>query len=61
MRAREFNYLMELCGIPLRKVRLQPSRPCIVCRKLKCHNNAFCSAACKRVYERRTGETTGDE
>lgn len=28
----------------------QPHRPCIVCGRMKQHNNSFCSADCCRTY-----------
>jgi hypothetical protein len=30
-----------------------PEKPCVVCGKVKRHNNAFCSAECCRAYRSR--------
>lgn len=31
----------------------KPKRPCIVCKKLHDHNNAFCSAKCCKAYKKK--------
>ncbi len=51
------DWLLLLCGIKTRPLE----RPCITCGKPKQHNNAFCSAGCKLVYDMQHKQAEGGE
>lgn len=45
--------VLKMFGLGVRLTREKPIRPCITCGKPKQHNNAFCSAGCRLVYDMR--------